>query len=431
MSLTASVVILAVLVIRLFFARAPKIFSYVLWVIVLVRLLCPLSFHMDFSLLGLFGNAEYISNSFMYRTNPSGQFGTAGIENGAGAGSVLTAGEAVDSLNFMRLLLTVGTWVWVFGLVVMMAACMVSILRLHKKLKQAVPEGERIYRLPHMGTPFVYGLFRPGIYLPEHLEEEEKSYILLHEQIHIRRGDQIFRFLGYLALCIHWFNPLVWLAFWLSGRDMEMSCDEAVIRSMGSEVKKPYSMSLLEVASGSRGIAFRPIAFGEGDTKNRIKNILRYKKPARALVSAAIVVCVILALVLLANPREQDSDGVVSDALDAGENVSGETEQDETKELALGNIKEGDYKNAISDDELDDLLKTITEYYQKKLSWEIIDYRIADNDHSFYQLYKDYELGNIIVFEVHTTNNPSGLYRAIALGRKKDKTKWEVLNEGV
>jgi hypothetical protein len=375
----------------------------------------------------------------MYQTNPGGQFKTAGIENGAG--SVVTAGEAVDSLDSMRLLLTVGTWVWAFGLVVMLAACTVSILRLHKKLKQAVPEGDRIYRLPHMGTPFVYGLFRPRIYLPEHLEEEEKSYILLHEQIHIRRGDPILRFLGYLALCLHWFNPLVWLAFWLSGRDMEMACDEAVIRSMGNEVKKPYSRSLLEVASGSRGLAFRPIAFGEGDTKNRIKNILRYKKPARALVSAAIVVCVILALVLLANPREQDSDGVVSDTLAVGENVSGETEQDETEqddteqddteELALAVDKEVDYKNAISDDDLDDLLKTITEYYQKNLSWDVIDYRIADNDHSLYPNYKDYEPGNIIVFKVHTTSNPSGLYRSILLVRENDKAKWEVINEGI
>ena len=107
-------------------------------------------------------------------------------------------------------------------------------------------------------------------------------------------------------------------------------------------------------------------------------------------------------------------------------------EQDDgKKEFSVGNIQEGDYKNAISDDELNDLLKIITEYYQNKLSWELVDYRIADNDHSFYQLYKDYELGNIIVFEVHTTNNPSGLYRAIGLGRKKNSTNWEILNEGV
>ena len=108
-----------------------------------------------------------------------------------------------------------------------------------------------------------------------------------------------------------------------------------------------------------------------------------------------------------------------------------EKQDDDKKEPSLGNIKEGDYKNAISDDELDALLKTITEYYQKKFSWKIIDYRIADNDHSLYQLYEDYELGNVVVFEVHTTNNPSGLYRAIVLGRKNDNTEWEVLNEGV
>jgi beta-lactamase regulating signal transducer with metallopeptidase domain len=145
MSLTASVVILAVLVIRLFFSRAPKIFSYVLWAIVLIRLLCPLSFRTDFSLLGLFGNAsngqgkmEYISNSFMYQTNTGGQFFSSGIENGAG--NILTAGEVMDSLNPMQLLLTVGAWVWVIGLIIMLATSAVSVLRLHKKLKLAVPE---------------------------------------------------------------------------------------------------------------------------------------------------------------------------------------------------------------------------------------------------------------------------------------------------
>jgi hypothetical protein len=145
---------------------------------------------------------------------------------------------------------------------------------------------------------------------------------------------------------------------------------------------------------------------------------------------------VILALVLLANPGEQDSDGVVLDTLAVGENVSGETEQDETEqddteELALAVNKEVDYKNAISDDDLDDLLNTITEYYQKNLSWDVIDYRIADNDHSLYPNYKDYEPGNIIVFKVHTTSNPSGLYRSILLVRENDKAKWEVINEGI
>jgi beta-lactamase regulating signal transducer with metallopeptidase domain len=372
MSLTAGVVILAVLVLRLFFARAPKIFSYVLWAIVLFRLLCPLSFRTNFSLLGLFGNAsnaqgkmEYVSNFFTYQTNTDGQFGTAGIENGAG--NALTQGTALASTSPMRLLLTIATWVWVIGLLVMVACSTVSILRLHKKLKQAVPEGKHIYRMSYMGTPFVYGLFRPEIYLPEHLGEKEKSYILLHEQIHIRRGDHIFRFLGYLALCIHWFNPLVWLAFWLSGKDMEMSCDEAVIRSMGNKVKKPYSMSLLEMASGSRGITFRPIAFGEGDAENRIKNILRYKKPARALVILAIVVCVILALVLIANPSEKDSD-----ADNVSINLTDVPEIDLSDESAKQTLAE-QFEQQMQDEE-----------EVPNLTWEVLKNGISDGNYRIY-----------------------------------------------
>ena len=182
---------------------------------------------------------------------------------------------------------------------------LVSLLRLRKKLKGAVREQKNIFRLPGKGTPFVYGLIRPRIYLPEVLGKTEQEYILLHERIHIRRGDHIFRLLAWLALCLHWFNPLVWLAFSLSGRDMEVSCDEAVLQKLGSGVKKEYSASLLNLAAGERIVKGIPLTFGESDTGSRIKHVLRYKKPKRLLAGAAVLLCVVLAAALLSNPGQK------------------------------------------------------------------------------------------------------------------------------
>ncbi len=312
MSLTGSVVILAVLAVRPALRRFPGIFSYMLWAVVLFRLLCPVSFTADLSLLGALkndpashGHMEYIPADMGYQAEPYAGVPVPAL-NEAVSGS-LPAGDPAASVNFLPIVLYVLARIWLLGIAVILICGIVSVHRLRKRLRTAVRDenfcGERIYRAQGYGTAFVYGFFRPIIYLPSNLGEEEETYILLHERIHIRRGDHIFRLLGYFALCIHWFNPLVWAAFCLSGRDMEMSCDEAVIRRAGSQVKKKYSASLLAMAAGDaqikRGI---PIAFGEGDTRYRVKNILHYKKPAVFLAGAGAILCAVLAVALLANP---------------------------------------------------------------------------------------------------------------------------------
>lgn len=166
-----------------------------------------------------------------------------------------------------------GQYVWVAGMAVMTAYSAAAYRKLRKKLLIAVPLRENIYIADDIMSPFVVGLFRPKIYLPCNLGEREQEYIILHEQHHIRRLDHLAKALAFLALTVHWFNPLVWLAFVLAGRDMEMSCDEAVIRTLGSDVRADYSASLLTLATGRRIIAGTPLAFGEGDTKGRINNL--------------------------------------------------------------------------------------------------------------------------------------------------------------
>lgn len=314
MSLTGSVIILAMLIVRLCFRNAPRSFSYVLWAVVLFRLLCPISFTSNLSFLGIFakdavheGRMEYIPEDIGYQMEPKVSLPVPGINDVVNES--LPAGNPAGSVNPLQIVLFIGTWIWFLGMAVLMIRSILTLFFLKKKLKAAVWERDNIYRMPGEGTPFVYGILHPRIYLSQALGPEEERYMLLHEQIHIRRMDPFFRTLAYAALCIHWFNPFVWLAFSLSEKDMEMSCDEAVIRQIGSSVKKKYSASLLALASGHRIIKGIPLAFGEGDTKQRIENVLRYRKPTRILIIAAVIASITLAIQFLAYPANEANSG--------------------------------------------------------------------------------------------------------------------------
>ena len=309
MSLTACVVIAAVLLARVLLKKAPKIFSYALWAVVLFRLLCPVSFPLPVSLLGVLqnepakeGRMEYIAEDIEYWEKPEVKLPVPGLAEAVN--ERLPIGTPAASVNPIQVYLIIGAYLWLLGVLSMGVYTVISLVRLRRRLKDTVHEKENIYRIKGNGSPFVYGLFRPKIYLPEKLAGEEEQYILLHEQIHIKRGDAVFRLLSHLALGIHWFNPLVWAAFTLSGRDMEMSCDEAVIRRLGDKVKQEYSTSLLNVSSGRQIVKGIPLAFGESDTGGRIKNVLRYKKPAALLAAGVAVLSVVMAVLLLANPAK-------------------------------------------------------------------------------------------------------------------------------
>ena len=333
MSLTGCVVISAVLLARLLLRRSPRIFSYALWVVVLFRLLCPVSFSLEVSVLKVLrdgasedGRMAYIPQEIAYQEEPD-----AALPGGTMPGvpeDPMPTGNAEEPVHPVQILLFAGARLWLFGIAGMLGHSIYALVRLNKRLGSAVRESGNVYRLPGMGTPFVYGLFRPRIYCPERVEGAEREYILLHEQLHIRRGDHITRLLAYLALCIHWFNPLVWTAFSLSGKDMEMSCDEAVLRRMGSGVKRAYSESLLALAAGgNRYEGNVPPAFGERDTGGRIKNVLRYRSPGMAAVGIAAALCLAAAVCLLANPEPAPVAENDSGTEDGGESPAG-TEED-------------------------------------------------------------------------------------------------------
>lgn len=281
MSLTASVAIVFVILLRLLLKKAPKVISYALWGVVLFRLLCPVSIGSSFSVYNLFDAPaqesgtitsviEYVPSNIVHTEYPSVARPVPGISDAIN--EALPQGREQLVADPLEAPMSIATYVWMIGVLVMVIYSIVSYIRLRRKLSVVVPLRDNIFIADDIKSPFVVGLFRPKIYLPCNLSDKEQEYIILHEQHHIKRLDHVMKALAFFALAIHWFNPLVWAAFILASKDMEMSCDEAVIHKVGGDVRADYSASLLTLATGWRIIAGTPLAFGEGDTKGRINN---------------------------------------------------------------------------------------------------------------------------------------------------------------
>ena len=304
-NIVASIVILVILAARLILKRSPKVFSYALWVIVLFRLLIPVSIPSQVSMIP---DASLVSGAVVNSALPEIEFQTIRdmeqnyyeSQKAHSEDSVrVYISRSMEPMDYLPI-------VWLAGIVCMTFFSGLSYWNIRKKIRIAVPLRDNIRVADDIKSPFVIGFFRPKIYLPNHLGSREQEYIILHEQHHIRRFDHIFKSLAFLALTLHWFNPLVWLAFGLACKDMEMSCDEAVIRKLGCEIRADYSASLLTLATGRRIIAGTPLAFGEGDTKVRIKNLSMWKKPAVWVMVVSAFLCVVLAVSLLTDPTMQN-----------------------------------------------------------------------------------------------------------------------------
>ncbi|MBQ7841522.1 MAG: hypothetical protein IJ390_13710 [Lachnospiraceae bacterium] len=314
MSITASIMILFVLLVRLVLKKAPKFYSYVLWLAVLFRLLCPISISAPVSLLGAFdvpaiestastSTIEYIPADIVHTEYPEVNLpigGMSGVINES-----LPQGEEQLAADPLEAQTSIITYIWLLGVAGMVGYAIVSYFRLRKKLASALHIRKNIFLADHIPSSFVIGILRPRIYLSSGLTEKEQEYIILHEQHHMKRCDHIFKALAFVALSIHWFNPLVWASFILSSRDMEMSCDEAVIKKMGEEIRADYSTSLLNLSTGQRLSLGTPLAFGEGDTKGRIKNLARWKKPKIWITITAGMVCIVVILACMLNPKEE------------------------------------------------------------------------------------------------------------------------------
>lgn len=320
MSITASVVIAVVLLARFILKGAPKRFAYALWAVVLFRLLCPVALPSPVSLLQTLGppaaeagRMEYVSLEREPMETPVQATPDFHAPDAAPVPDTPPVDDAKDTLP-----VTVLSHLWAFGAAVLAAFQGVQLLRLRRRLIGAAHLRENIFLVDHIPAPFVLGLVRPKIYLPSALTEAERPYIILHEQHHIRRGDHIFKLLALIALCLHWFNPLVWLAFGLASRDMELSCDEAVLRRAGADIRAAYCTSLLRCSGGQSMALLAPLAFGARAARARIQNVMRYRKPARWSVAASILACLCLTACLASNPEpvEQAADAVTATLTD-------------------------------------------------------------------------------------------------------------------
>lgn len=292
MGLGGGAVILLVLLCRLALLRAPKRYAYALWALPLIRLLVPFTLQSAHSPLPL--TAQPIPQDIALMQSPRVHTGVDAL-NGA-VNSLLPSGAPQASVNPLQVLVAVGAAVYFCGVIAMLLHGLAAQLRLQRRLRGAAACAEPgVYEAAAVPTPFVLGLFRPRIYLPLGLSGAERAYVLAHERAHIRRLDHATRLLAHLALCLHWWNPLVYLALRLSARDMELSCDERVLSRADGDERAGYANALLDLSAAPARLPGTPLAFGESDAKARIKNVLRYRRPALWLCAAAALVCLLAA----------------------------------------------------------------------------------------------------------------------------------------
>lgn len=313
MSITATYCALAVMVLRLLLKRLPKVYSYALWLIVAFRLLCPVSFESVFSLMRV--STEAIPTDIALQENPAVSTGIGRVDVVVNRALTIVTPVVGDSVNPLQIWLFAGSVLWLVVAAAFLGYGIGSYLKMRLELKGAKETEPGVYVSEILKTPFVLGGFKPLIYLPEGLSAAEREYVLEHERTHIRRGDHLIKQGAFLILCVHWFNPVLWASFFLMCKDMEMSCDEKVIKKLSAdhtvETKKDYASTLLALASNHQFSFGGPLAFGEGNIKKRIANVLQYKKRTVAVSAALVVVVAVAVFVLVVNPKSEKETGGV------------------------------------------------------------------------------------------------------------------------
>ena len=304
MSISASWLVLAVLILRFVLKKAPKWINVLLWGIVAIRLICPFSFE---SPLSLIPSAETIPLNIGMDSTPTINSGISAINNAVNPIiSQSNTPMAGASINPLQITIGIYEYIWIFGMIALALYTAISYWRLHRKVDTAVRYKDNIFQSENVSFPFVLGIIKPRIYLPFKMNGQYLEYVVAHEQAHICRKDHWWKPLGFLLLMIHWFNPLMWLAYVLLCRDIELACDEKVIKELGNEQRGDYTQALVACSVNRRMIAACPLAFGEVSVKERVKSVMNYKKPAFWVIIISVIVCVGVAVCFLTNPK-QDS----------------------------------------------------------------------------------------------------------------------------
>lgn len=320
LSISASWLILAVLVLRFVLKKAPKWVMPLLWGVVALRLVCLFSIE---SALSLIPSAETIPSEIVTETREPVLYEQATLDivtnptlpSAAEVPVGVSRQQAQVDFNIYSVL-------WLAGMAALLVHALVSAGKLKKKLATAILLRDNIYESEFVDSPFVFGVVKPNIYLPMHMDEGTAAYVIAHEHAHLARRDHWWKVLGYLVLALHWFNPLVWVAYILFCRDIELACDEKVVKGLDGAARADYSQALLSCAAPKRAVAACPLAFGEGNIKTRVKSALHYKKPAFWVAAAAVLAVVIMAVCFLTNPKSERGSLVWAQKLNAADVAS-------------------------------------------------------------------------------------------------------------
>ena len=362
MSIVAAWMIPIVMVFRLLLKRAPKWVNLVLWGLVGLRLVCPFVPESRFSLMPklpilsgyLYGNmiGNSAGNAFRADTLQSGTNFSNNISQAALDGSMSAAGSGVVGVfgitgsgmgafgtgawRITERLLSAFTILWLVGVILFAGYAVCSYVRVRRQVAEAMWLRENLWICDEVKSPFILGLHKPKIYLSSSMDEAQYPYVIAHEQAHLKRGDQWWKPLGFLILAIHWFNPFVWAAYILFCNDLELACDESAVKKLNPQERKDYSYALLSCSMQRRLVTVCPLAFGEAGVKKRVKEILNYKKPTFWVVLAAVVVCVIVAVCFLTNPKQGTTTTILL-TNEAGKSENG---------VDAGNVASADEVNA-------------------------------------------------------------------------------------
>ncbi len=313
MSISASWIVLAVLVLRLLLKKAPKWINSILWGIVGLRLIMPFSFE---SILSLIPSSETISPEIMMDKIPEINTGVPIINDVVNPVISESFAPSLDaSANPLQIWIPIISIIWLLGIIAMLIYAVISYFRVNKKIDTAVLWSENIFQSEKVVSPFVLGVIKPKIYLPFSIDEQDMKYVIAHENAHILRKDHLWKPIGFLILTLHWFNPLMWLSYVLLCRDIELACDEKVIKELDNQQKADYSQALLTCSVNRRMIAACPLAFGEVSVKDRVKSVLHYKKPAFWIIAIAVVASIVSAICFLTNPINSNKTEKLLDVL--------------------------------------------------------------------------------------------------------------------
>lgn len=322
MGLAASLLILAVMLLRVVLRRAPKWISCLLWGLVAFKLVCPFPIESAFSLIPsseplpeqiMTENTFYVDTGIRLVDAPVNEY----------LGDHYYEGVSVPVDNGSHVMNLLGV-VWAAGVLGFALYGLISYHRLRRVTRASLQVAADIFQCDGIDTPFVLGIIRPYIFLPDGMEKEQEAYVIAHERGHLKRKDHWWKFLGFLLLSLYWFQPLCWAAYILFCRDIELACDEKVIRELGGESKKAYAQALLSCSIRQSAVTACPLAFGEVGVKNRVKNVLHYKKPTFWIVAAAILCCAVVALCFLTNPKKEERNISTSEQVTEGEETDSE-----------------------------------------------------------------------------------------------------------